>query len=116
MSKGKGCFLGNPKDSRLGRLGNLREHWNHHPPLKNPITRGGYSRLTISQKLSRVIPGTPNNGTPLWEASHAIPISLGIREWEWYGNSMGPAYHKGVPCPWGSLKIPLKLEILPKHV
>ena len=23
------------------------------------------------------------------------------------GNSMGPAYHKGVPCPWGSLKIPL---------
>ena len=26
---------------------------------------------------------------------------------DWYGNSMGPAYHKGVPCPWGSLKIPL---------
>ena len=23
------------------------------------------------------------------------------------GNSMGPAYHRGVPCPWGSLKIPL---------
>ena len=23
------------------------------------------------------------------------------------GNSMGPAYHKGVPCPWGSMKIPL---------
>ena len=21
-------------------------------------------------------------------------------------HSMGPAYHKGVPCPWGSLKIP----------
>ena len=20
---------------------------------------------------------------------------------------MGPAYHKGIPCPWGSLKIPL---------
>ena len=46
---------------------------------------------------SRVIPGTPNNGTPLWEASHTIPISLGILDWEWYGNSMGPAYHKGVP-------------------
>ena len=28
--------------------------------------------------ISRVIPGTPNNGTPLWEASHIIPISLGI--------------------------------------
>ena len=25
---------------------------------------------------SRVIPGTPNNGTPLWEASHTIPIAL----------------------------------------
>ena len=36
------------------------------------------------------------------------PISLGIRKWEvGLGNSMGPAYHKGVPCPWGSLKIPL---------
>ena len=23
-------------------------------------------------------------------------------------NSMGPTYHKGVPCPWWSLKIPLK--------
>ena len=22
---------------------------------------------------------------------------------------MGPAYHKRVPCPWGSLKIPLML-------
>ena len=25
---------------------------------------------------TRVIPGTPNNGTPLWEASHTIPIPL----------------------------------------
>ena len=30
------------------------------------------------------------------------PISLGILDWEWYGNSMGP---KGSPCPWGALKI-----------
>ncbi len=47
--------------------------------------------------------GTPNNGTPLWQASHTIPISLGILMgivWE--------AYHKGVPKNyWGSLKIPL---------
>ena len=27
------------------------------------------------------------------------------------GNSMGPAYHKGVPCPWGSLKIPCAPEV-----
>ena len=32
--------------------------------------------------------------------THTIPISLGIL--------MGPAYHfRGVPCPWGSLKITL---------
>ena len=30
---------------------------------------------------------------------------------ESYGNSMGPAYHKEVPCPWGSLKIPLTLKL-----
>ena len=44
------------------------------------------------------------HGTPLWWASHTIPISLGIRKWGWsYGNSMGP---KGSHyC--GSLKIPL---------
>ena len=23
-------------------------------------------------------------------------------KWEWYGNHMGPAYHKGIPCPWES--------------
>ncbi len=28
--------------------------------------------------LSRVIPGTPNNGTSLWQTSHTIPISLRI--------------------------------------
>ena len=45
--------------------------------------------------LSRVIPGTPNNGTPLWEASHyshttpiRIPKDMGM-VWE--------ASHKGVP-------------------
>ena len=37
-------------------------------------------------------------GVPLFLET---PISLGIRKWEWYGNSMGPAYHKGVPL-WGS--------------
>ena len=26
-----------------------------------------------------------------------------------YGNSMGPAYHKQVPCPWGSLESPLRI-------
>ena len=33
-------------------------------------------------------------GVPLFLET---PISLGIRKWEWYGNSMGQAYHKGVP-------------------
>ena len=29
---------------------------------------------------------------------------------------MGPAYHKGVPCPWGSLKIPLKVVVTVSEV
>ena len=43
------------------------------------------------------------------------PISLGIRKWEWYGNSMGPAYHKGVPLlavpenPIDNIRIPMGL-------
>ena len=36
--------------------------------------------------------------------THIIPISLGIRTWEWYGNSMGV---KGSHS-WGFLKIILK--------
>ena len=57
---------------------------------------------------SRVIPGTPNNGTPFMVSfpyySHIFRDSnMGVG----LGNSMGPAYHKGVPCPWGSLEIPL---------
>ena len=46
--------------------------------------------------------------------THTIPISLGILMGVGLGNSMGPAYHKGVPCPWGSLKIPLKCVIFRK--
>ena len=38
--------------------------------------------------------------------THTIPIFFR----DSYGSGMGivwEAYHKGVPCPWGSLKIPL---------
>ena len=32
--------------------------------------------------------GPPNNGTPFMvSGTHTIPISLGIRTWEWYGNA-----------------------------
>ena len=41
------------------------------------------------------------------QASHIFTDSgLGVG----LGNSMGPAYNKGVPCPWASLKIPLIQE------
>ena len=55
--------------------------------------------------ISRVIfQGLPRTWDPLLASgSHTIPISLGILEWEWYGNSMG---HKGSHY-WGSLKISL---------
>ena len=54
---------------------------------------------------SRVIPGTSKDmGPPYGKRdpyhSHIFRDS--------YGSRMGPAYHKEVPCPWGSLKIPLK--------
>ena len=29
---------------------------------------------------------------------------------------MGPAYHKGVPCPWGSLEFPSRLVLLKNKV
>ncbi len=53
---------------------------------------------------SRMIPGSPKDMGPpkMVSGTHTIPISLGILMgivWE--------AYHKGVPCPWGYLKIPL---------
>ena len=57
--------------------------------------------------------GTPENGK---RDPYKLPISLGIRKWEWYGNSIGPAYHKGVPCPWGSLKIPLNICNQPEEL
>ena len=48
--------------------------------------------------LSMGFSGTPKKWDPLMvSGTHTIPISLGIRKCEWYGNSMGPAYHKGVP-------------------
>ena len=43
--------------------------------------------------------GTPENGK---RDPYKKPISLGIRTWEWYGNSMGSWSHY-----WGSLKMPL---------
>ena len=53
----------------------------------------------ISKIESREISGTPKDmGPPYGKRDpYHEPISLGIRKWEWYGNSMGPAYHKGVP-------------------
>ena len=58
---------------------------------------------------SRVIPGTPKDmGPPYGKFPILFPYLLGIRKMGvGLGNNMGPAYHKGVPCPWGSLKIPL---------
>ena len=36
------------------------------------------------------LPGTPKDEPPpIVSRTHTIPISLGIRTWEWYGNSMG---------------------------
>ena len=43
----------------------------------------------------------------LWEQEATVGFKKReqVTLWEWYGNSMGPAYHKGVHG--GSLKIPL---------
>ena len=55
--------------------------------------------------------GTPENGK---RDPYKLPISLGIRKWEWYGNSMGPAYHFRGSHFWGSLKSPLTGPFFPK--
>ena len=44
---------------------------------------------------------------------YKLPISLGILMGVGLGNSMGPAYHKGIPCPWGSLESPLICIMFP---
>ena len=54
--------------------------------------------------------GPPRTWDPLMVSfpyySHTTPNPESLKIWE---ACMGPAYHKGVPCPWGSLKIPLKI-------
>ena len=75
-----------------------------HTPNQCPSVQNGplfVDGFFLGRKQSRVIPGTPNNGTPLWEASHTIPISLGIL--------MGVVWEScGKLTIRGSLKIPLK--------
>ena len=44
--------------------------------------------------------GTPQGHGNCWApilGTHTTPIPESLKIWEWYGNSMGPAYHKGVP-------------------
>ena len=48
---------------------------------------------------SQGLQGTPDD--------FCFPNRTPIRIPKEYGNSMGPAYHKGVPCPWESLESPL---------
>ena len=71
-------------------------HWATSPSVGKPSNR----------PWSRVIyPGLTWTWYPLMvSGTHTIPISLGILDWEWYGNSMGP---KGSHVLGGSLKIPL---------
>ena len=47
--------------------------------------------------------GTPKDMGPPYGK---LPI---LKIWEWYGNSMGPAYHKGVPIggPWNHPRLKL---------
>ena len=60
--------------------------------------------------------GTPKDmGPPYGKRDpYHEPISLGIRTWEWYGNCMGPAYHKGVPL-LGVPGITLELRMILKN-
>ncbi len=69
--------------------------WAPKVPCRNPEID---STITTTTNDSRVIPGTLNNGTPLWLASYTSTISHIFRDS--YGSGMGivwEAYHKGVP-------------------
>ena len=59
-------------------------------------------------QLSREIPGTPNNGTPI---PILLPYHSHKNRWK-YGNGMG----MGVPHAWGSLEKSLKLRSTNKNV
>ena len=71
-----------------------------------------FNRFFCKFPLSVGFSGTPQgHGTPYIPIlfPNPTPIFESLKIWEWYGNSMGPAYHKGVPCPWESLESPLTL-------
>ena len=59
--------------------------------------------------LSVGFPGNPNNGIPYPYSSHTTPTSSSLKIWEWYGNSMSPAYHY-----WGVPGITLDIRIVQK--
>ena len=85
--------------------------------IDSKIDQRSWLRTTnLVSFLSMVIPGTINTGTPLWQASHTIPISLGILDWDSYGNSMGSLPIRGshvLGGPWKSHRFYAMTPLLP---
>ncbi len=87
----------------------------HHFVTWRPLTIGqgednllpwscprGHRHLIFDTNQETIGHGTPkdmgpNKGPTLFP--NPTPIIESLKIW---GNSMGPAYHKGVPCPWES--------------
>ena len=59
--------------------------------------------------LNGIFRDPQGHGTPLIVTfpycSHTTPMFESLKIWEWYGSRLPCS---GVPCPWGSLKSPLK--------
>ena len=93
-----------------GRISHTRRiSWD--PPIR------GFERTCFdgSRYFSKVFSRTPKDMGPLKMVSspcysHTTPSPESLKIWE---ACMGNLPFSGVPCPWGSLKIPLNLGPLP---
>ena len=78
------------------------------PPKKNPAKLHPWAVYHMYRPLHWIdwsvysdLPGTPKDMGPPYGK---LPILFPYHSHIWHGNSMG---YNGVPCPWGSLQIPL---------
>ena len=85
MAAAKGIIVHHPEVQHRNLIDSLKlpalERCNHQLHINK-------NDAVVISSDSRVIPGTPNNGTPYGKFPVLFPYLQGFL-WEWYGNSMG---------------------------